>query len=190
MLPVSDLLAITVARHRTFAANEWRNAIIHFLNGMWSNKHPFRERPELSFGPVTLHLDRGDTEDWQNPRPYGPRYLCWGKAPERIEQLASYGMNTELPSHEYLHSGNHLRVEGGSLLVHDALGRFVFDNSVSSLTIVIKPAVNSPVPSKCVDQESFRLMKSTERNEYFISSDNLCPTEYLRCHIPEMAHLA
>jgi hypothetical protein len=37
--------------------NEWRNAILHYLFGVWKNDEVIMSRPKINFGPFTLRLD-------------------------------------------------------------------------------------------------------------------------------------
>ena len=56
---IQDHHEVRVGNHdrAVFAENHWREAILHYLFGMWSGKRIFSDEQRISFGDVTLALD-------------------------------------------------------------------------------------------------------------------------------------
>lgn len=54
----ADQHEIQVSGQRCFPMNEWRNAIEHYLFGVWGNKDEVMFRSKINFGGVSLRLDQ------------------------------------------------------------------------------------------------------------------------------------
>ena len=61
-----------------FPPERWREAILYYLFGLWSNKGCVAYRPKIRFGSVVLRLDEPKTPhpllDHETPR--GPAARC------------------------------------------------------------------------------------------------------------------
>lgn len=53
----ADRHEIQVSGNRCFPVNEWRNAILYYLFGVWGNKDYVMYRPKMNFAGVSLRLD-------------------------------------------------------------------------------------------------------------------------------------
>jgi len=43
-----------------FPESRWREAILHYVIGIWSGNHSVTYRPKITFGDITLRLDDGE----------------------------------------------------------------------------------------------------------------------------------
>ena len=63
---------IQVSGLKCFPSNEWRNAILHYLFGMWGGNENVTYRPKITFGLATLRLDC-----------LTQRYFAYGPSPDQ-----------------------------------------------------------------------------------------------------------
>lgn len=129
---------IQVSGYTNFPESRWREAILFYLFGMWGNRERVTYRPKVSFGDITLRLDR-QTE-------YGKgEYYAYGHAdvPEDIPPL---GLE------DYL-----VETSGKQCEVEVALIRFVKDERFRQLRLHL-PSVSSTA--------TLILWKKVRRGEY------------------------
>ena len=110
LLSDADRHEIQVSGIRCFPMNEWRNAILYFLFGMWGNKNNVTYRPKINFGGVSLRLDL-----------VTGKYYAYGTAPD-TEPLTF--------------TGRELVTVDDKSEVEVSLIRFVKNEDIKRLTIV------------------------------------------------------
>ena len=101
-----------------YTQSRWREAILFYLFGVWSNKQSVMYRPKIAFGNITLRLDRHDGE-----------YYAYGHedVPQEVPPLG--------PNDLVVRSGRQADVEV-------ALIRFVKDNRIKQLRLPGVPSQN------------------------------------------------
>ncbi|HJN85165.1 MAG TPA: hypothetical protein QF873_02510 [Patescibacteria group bacterium] len=107
---------IQVAMDTYFPWNEWRNALLHFLNGIWADDYAVTCRPKIAFGQVTLRRSVD-----------GKSYTCSGKDSDR--RSAGIAITTKRDHfHETLRTDDAIAIE-------HALVRFVRNDDFRMLTL-------------------------------------------------------
>ncbi len=108
----ADRHEIQVSGLTLFPMNRWREAILHYLFGVWSNKNNVMCRPKINFGGVSLRLDLGTR-----------RYYAYGTAPD-----------AEPPTF----TGREIITIDDQSEVEVALIRFVKNDEIKRMTIVFR----------------------------------------------------
>ncbi|MEK7461882.1 MAG: hypothetical protein AAB586_02310 [Patescibacteria group bacterium] len=116
--PVTCLLSvirndIQVSGLQGYPESRWREAILSYLFGVWSNKPSVIYRPKISFGGITLRLD---LTNWE--------YYAYGHAeiPQEAPPLGPDDLVETL---------------GKQVAVEVALMRFVKDNRIKQLRLCL-----------------------------------------------------
>jgi len=111
---VSNDIQVSGLASQEFPELRWREAILFYLFGVWSNKQSVMYRPKISFGDITLRLDQGDGE-----------YYAYGEAHEELPTVHPVG---ERDDHIVVRSWKQNDVEV-------ALARFVKNDRIKWLTL-------------------------------------------------------
>jgi hypothetical protein len=131
-----------------FPESRWREAVLHYLFGVWSNNQQVMYRPKISFDGIVLRLD-----------PTTQTYYAYGQAQHSASRRAWHAL---LDRWDRKCSGEILEVSCNKNEVEVALIRFVKDNQISNLTIHFRRV-----------SASFSLCKTTRRGEYIVSGNEL-----------------
>lgn len=108
--------AIWVSGIDGYQERNWREAILAFLFGLWSSRYYIANTPTISFGNLTLRLDRAQK-----------RYLAYGRGMVDLNLRSAVAADGE----DVLHVNDpQFEVEGG-------LVRFVKSNRIKTLIIHI-----------------------------------------------------
>lgn len=137
---------IQVSGSRCFSGTYWREAILYYLNSVWSNDQTVMYRPKINFNGITLRLDP-ETKTYYA---YGQLETTDGDA-DRFDRQMREGQNLEV-------SEDQAAVEVG-------LMRFVRDDSINRLTVRRWTS-----PDRC---SIFVLAKTMIRGEYIVYGTNL-----------------
>ncbi len=108
---------IQVAGHRCFEGKRWREAILYYLNGIWSDDLFIAGRPKLAIDGITLSLVSGKYSIYDN-----------GCTPIMSLEEIDFGGCIPLP-------------EPDQDAVEIALVRFVKDNHARNLAIIFREGV-------------------------------------------------
>jgi len=136
---------IQVSGKRCFPGNHWREAILHYLFGVWGGENEVLYRPKISFGGTSrswfeLRLDRETLE----------YFAYWnGNEPPAVEQSPHF------KPEEILTVGySQFEVEQGLI-------RFVKNNRIRMLTISFSKL------------RSLHLWKGREKGQYGVTGNNI-----------------
>lgn len=99
-----------------FSEERWREAILHFLFGVWGNKYEVMYRPKICFGQLTLRLDPDDRE-----------YFAYGLS--RDDELPDFPSKDR--DSEFVVGCSQTEVEQGLI-------RFVKNDQIKKLTIALR----------------------------------------------------
>lgn len=132
---------IQISGRTNFPEWRWREAILFYLFGIWSNNNDVTYRPKVHFGDICLRLDRSSGE-----------YYAYGHAEGVREDVP--------PLEEY----DVVEMSGKQAEVEVALIRFVKDDRVRQLQLHF-PAIYDPK----MHTTTLVLWKKTRRGEYGIA---------------------
>lgn len=104
---------LQVSGLQTFSEDRWRDCVLYFLNGMWSDKSEVIYRPKLNLGEITLRFD--DEKD---------EYFAYGRPIE-----------TEHPAFSIVET---LTVSYARMAVEQGLARFVRNDRLKLLVILLR----------------------------------------------------
>ncbi|MEM9336537.1 MAG: hypothetical protein AAGA35_01625 [Patescibacteria group bacterium] len=105
---------LQISELKTFPENRWREAILHYLFGIWADKESVTYRPKIHFGTMCLRLNQASRE-----------YFAYGSSP-----------NWEV--HQSFRGEEILITEGcGQDEVEGALIRFVKNDRIRILAITL-----------------------------------------------------
>ncbi|NQV12502.1 hypothetical protein HQ524_04000 [Candidatus Uhrbacteria bacterium] len=110
-------MSIQVAMDTYFRGNEWRNALLHFLNGVWSDDYAVTCRPKIIFGQVALRRT-----------PNGDSYVCSGKNTGLRLGPGFTGVVCTKDFHETVRTEN-------AVVIEHTLVRFVRNDDFRTLTL-------------------------------------------------------
>ena len=104
---------IQVSGLACFPEERWREAILHYLFGVWADKQDVTYRPKINFGDITLRLD-----------PSGGEYFAYGHAevPQNVPPLGPDDL---------------VETSGRQADVEVALIRFVKNNRIKQLRLCV-----------------------------------------------------
>ena|SRR3989338_4400607 len=113
---ISNDIQVSGLPSQEFPESRWREAILFYLFGIWTNRQSVTYRPKINFGDITLRLDTSSGE-----------YYAYGTPHEEMDL---YQLRFREEEKLYVRSGKQADVEV-------ALARFVKNDRIRLLTLYL-----------------------------------------------------